>query len=150
MKNEFDGRPPWPFGGGAAPTRGAAARVGVVVQEPETSTLLPDRDPWERKHDRVAGPFDGCRVGLLETPVRIYDLSLGGCFVTSTHDQQAGSRVILQIDLPKEGWTTVNGETVYRRQGFGFGVRFVDVDAETTARLIRTIDALKERQGLNG
>lgn len=98
-----------------------------------------------RRYVRVTGPFDGYRVGLLETPVRIFDLSQGGCFVNSTHEQQAGSRVVLKIDLPAEGSITVTGETVYHRPGFGFAVRFLDLDDDTVGRLVRTVDALKDR-----
>lgn len=101
---------------------------------------------WERKDERVAGPFDGCRVGLLETPVRIYDVSLGGCFVNSTHEQRAGSRVVLRIDLPNEGSITVTADTVKSQPGFGFAVRFVDVDADTEARLSRTVQELAVQQ----
>ena len=39
--------------------------------------------PSRRQHPRVHGPFDGWRVDLLDVPVRIYDLSLGGCFVNA-------------------------------------------------------------------
>ena len=57
-------------------------------------------DRSRRPHDRLAGPFDGCRMGLLETPVRTYDLSVGGCFVDSLNEQQNGSLIVLKIDLP--------------------------------------------------
>ena len=97
-----------------------------------------------RQFERVVGPFDGYRVGLLETPVLIYDLSRGGCFVNSTLDHPVGSKLVLKIDLPGEGPVTVNAEVMNCRAGIGFGVRFVDVDAETVQRLMRTIDALKE------
>jgi hypothetical protein len=103
-------------------------------------------DHSRRRHDRVAGPFDGCRVGLLETPVRIYDLSLGGCFVNSLHEQKEGTTITIKIDLPQEGWITVEAETIYRRPGFGFAVRFLNMDGETEACLERTINMLKDRQ----
>jgi hypothetical protein len=106
-------------------------------------------DRSRRRHGRVAGPFDGCRVGLLDTPVRIYDLSVSGCFVNSMHEQQRGSTLVLKIDLPHEGWITVNATTVYHRPGFGFAVRFFDVDVETGARLIRSLDALTRREAGN-
>jgi hypothetical protein len=96
-----------------------------------------------REHDRVAGPFDGRRVDLLDTPVRIYDLSQGGCFVHSHHDQQIGVPVVLRIELPHTGWITVSAETVYRKDGFGFAVRFVNVDDETIGQLTRTLDRLR-------
>lgn len=79
-------------------------------------------------------------MGPIETPVRIFELSLGGCFVNSVHEQPVGSTLVLKIDLPQEGWITVNAATVYRHQ-FGFAVRFVDVDVQTGARLVRTVDA---------
>jgi hypothetical protein len=88
-----------------------------------------------RQHDRVAGPFDGRRIGALETPVRIYDLSEGGCFVTSLHEQQPGIVVILEIELPYEGLIRVKAETLYVRPGFGFAVRFTEMTQETSERL---------------
>jgi hypothetical protein len=90
----------------------------------------------------VAGPFDGCHLGSPEAPVLIYDLNLGGGFVNFIDEQPEESTLVLQIDLPDEGPITVNAQTVYRHQ-FGLAVRFVDVDAQTGARLIRTVDALR-------
>ena len=88
-----------------------------------------------RKHHRVKGPFDGCRVGLIDTPLLIYDLSEGGCFVNSLYDTPVGQRLVLRITLPYEGVITVDAETVYARSGFGFAVRFMDVTDETRACL---------------
>ena len=99
-----------------------------------------------RHYERIPGPFDGRRVGLLETPVRLYDLSRGGCFVNSLHDQEEGTTVVLKIDLPHEGWITARAETVYRRLGFGFAVRFVEMTPDAAARLERSIRALQNRQ----
>lgn len=99
-------------------------------------------DRTTRRHVRVAGPFDGCHLGSPEAPVLIYDLNLGGGFVNFTDEQPEGSTLVLKIDLPDEGPITVNAETVYRHQ-FGIAVRFVDVDAQTGARLIRTVDAMR-------
>lgn len=98
-----------------------------------------------RRYVRVPGPFDGCHLGLPKTPVLVYDLNLGGGFVSFMHEQPKGAALMLKIDLPQEGPITVNAETVYRHQ-FGVAVRFVDVDAETTARLERTVAAMKHIQ----
>ena len=95
-----------------------------------------------RRHVRVAVPCDGYRASLPDTPVRIVDLGLGGCFVNSAHEQKDRSRLILRINLPREGVVTLNAETVYRRPAVGFALRFVDVNAETSARLTRTVEAL--------
>jgi len=96
-----------------------------------------------RKAPRVTGPFEGYRLGLIETPILIYDLSEGGCFVNSLYDTPAGQRLALRLNLPFEGVVTVQAETVYGRPGFGFAVRFVDVNDETRACLRSALDKLR-------
>ena len=110
----------------------AKALTGVTVDE-------------RRQHDRVTGPFDGFRINALETPVRIYDLSEGGCFVNSLHDQQPDVNFILKIDLPFEGWITLTARTLYRKPGFGFAVRFIDTPDEALTRLRKAVVQLKIR-----
>ena len=100
----------------------------------------------QRRYVRVLGPFDGYHLGVSNTPVLIYNLNLGGGFVNFSDEQPAVATLVLSIDLPYEGRVTVNAETVYRDQS-GIAVRFVDVDADTSRRLARTVDALAERQG---
>lgn len=95
-----------------------------------------------RRYVRVRGPFDGCHLGFPKTPVLIYDLNVGGGFVSFIHEQPKNYSLVLKIDLPREGAVTVNAETVYRLPS-GVAVRFVDVDAATTARLERTVVAMK-------
>ena len=63
-----------------------------------------------RSSERVPGPFDAWRIGMLETPVRIYDISLGGCFVHAMHEQDPGVVVMLKIHLPGEQWVEVKAE----------------------------------------
>jgi hypothetical protein len=99
-----------------------------------------------REHRRFAGPFDGRRVGALETPIRIYDLSRGGCFITSMHEQQPGIRLTLKIDLPTEGWVTVVAETLARQNEFGFAVQFVQIDTDAAERLERALKHLEQRE----
>ena len=99
-----------------------------------------------RAHRRFPGPFDGRRVGALETPIRIYDLSRGGCFITSMHEQQPGIELTLKIDLPTQGWVTVVAQTLARQNEFGFAVQFVGVDAEAAAKLERALKHLEERE----
>lgn len=97
-----------------------------------------------RRYVRVHGPFDGYHLGLPKTPVLIYDLNLGGGLVSFNDEPPQGATLVLRIDLPHEGRITVHAETVYRDR-FGVAVRFVDLDRDTTARLVRTVDALRER-----
>lgn len=96
-----------------------------------------------RLDPRIAGPFDGWRVGALDTPLRIFDLSRGGCFVNSMHEQAPGTQLTMKIVLPQIGMLTLRGETLYERSGFGFAVRFVDVDTETTTRLAHALEILQ-------
>ena len=102
-----------------------------------------------RQYDRAPGPFDGWRVGLLDVPVRIYDISEGGCFVNAMHEQQAGVVFDLKIDLPHTGWITVKAETLYRKPDFGFAVRFVEMTDETLTRLRREVQQLTNRRPNN-
>ena len=97
-----------------------------------------------RVHTRVHGPFDGIRIGALETPVQLYDLSRGGCFINSTHQQQPGVKLLLKIDLPHERWITVHAETLPRSNEFGYAVRFVNLGAEAVERLERFLSASQE------
>ena len=124
--------------------RGRGAAVAVASLEDTPEEFAGDR--FRRRYTRVHGPFDGYRVGKLETPVRIYDLSRGGCFVNGTNHQRKETRMVLKIDLPAEGTIVVQAQLVYVRQDFGYAVRFVDVDPDTDARLTRTIEALSEEQ----
>jgi hypothetical protein len=96
-----------------------------------------------RVYSRVKGPFDGSRIGLLDTPVSIYDLCEGGCFVTCPHPQPKGSEVELRIDLSDEGWITAKGRTVRDFTGFGFALNFVEISADDRTRLERSLTKLR-------
>jgi hypothetical protein len=97
-----------------------------------------------RQHVRVAGPFDGRRLGVIPIEVRIYDLSQGGCFVHSMHEQKSGVVIALEIDLPGEGWISVKGQTLYAKPEFGFAVRFVEMSEELSARIERALRHIQE------
>jgi hypothetical protein len=107
-----------------------------------TLTSVADR----RVHQRFTGPFDGLRVEALETPIRIYDLSRGGCFVTAMHAQKAGIRLTLRLDLPPEGWITVVAETLDRHDEVGFAVRFISMDPDDAVRFDRALARLAARE----
>jgi len=109
--------------------RSLSAGIGLAVAD-------------RRESDRVPGPFDAWRVGYLQTPVRIYDISLGGCFVHAMHEQERGVIVMLQIQMPDDGCLEVKAETLYRRPGFGFAVRFIDMDDQTRARLEHALQSM--------
>ena len=95
-----------------------------------------------RLDPRVAGPFEGRRVDLLATPIRIHDLSRSGCLIQWYHEQTPGLRFTLEIELPDAGWLRFEAEPVYNRTDYGFAVKFVDVPPETVAKLDGVIDRL--------
>ena len=101
-----------------------------------------DRQASRRHELRVAGPFAARRVGPLPTPLRVHDLSLGGCLVECYYDVPTGRRITVQIELSGEGWITVEAETVYLRANFGFAVRFVNLSDANRGRIERTIERL--------
>jgi hypothetical protein len=112
--------------------------VGLIDSPRQRATNLAAAGS-RRKFDRIPGPFDGRRDGLIETPVRLYDLSQGGCFVNSLHEQEVGTVIGLKIDLPYEGWISARAETVHKRLGFGYAVRFVDMSRQDEAALERAL-----------
>ena len=91
---------------------------------------------------RVHGPFDGRRAGLLTVPVTIYDLSMGGCLIHAFHEEPAGSRFTLDIQLPIEGWIQLEAQSLYVREGYGFAVNFIEMTETTRERLERAIARL--------
>jgi hypothetical protein len=94
-----------------------------------------------RRYVRVPGPFEGHHVGPPRSAILVYDLNQGGGLVSFIHAEPTGSLLELQIVLPYEGRITVHAEPV-SRQSFGVGVRFVDIDDDTTAKLARAVAAL--------
>ena len=101
------------------------------------------RDP-RRRHVRVLRPFDG-RAGFFETPVRLYDLSEGGCFIISVTDvHEIGRRFVLHLDLPDAESVTVMAEVLYSRPPFGYAVRFVDPPQTVAGRLRGALESIRQ------
>jgi hypothetical protein len=103
-----------------------------------------------RSGPRVKGPFDGRRLGLLELPLRIHDLSVGGCLIESYHEVAVGRRFQLEVELPGEGWVRVEAETLYLRENFGFAAKFVGMHAEARVKLARAVLRLVREQRQTG
>jgi len=98
-----------------------------------------------RLDPRVAGPFEGRRVDLLSTAIRIHDLSRSGCLIEWHHEQTPGLRFTLEIELPQVGWVRLEAEPVYNRTDYGFAVKFVDVPPTVMTKLDQVIDTLLSR-----
>jgi hypothetical protein len=91
-----------------------------------------------RRSPRVPGPFDARRVGASGAHVRVMDLSVGGCLIESLHEEKVGERFTLEIELPQEGWISVQAETLYLKSGHELAVRFVDMSDEAR-RILQTV-----------
>ena len=101
----------------------------------------PEETRPARRYVRVPGPFEGHHVGPPRSPILVYDLNQGGGLVSFIHDQPEASLLELQISLPYVGRITVHAEPV-SRQPFGIGVRFVDVDDDTIAKLEHAVSKM--------
>ena len=94
-----------------------------------------------RRYPRATGPFEG----LLDGPVLIYDLNVGGGFINSEQRPEIGSRLPLKISLPEAGVVNVTAEPLYQHE-HGFAVQFVDLDEDTASRIARTVDTFSRRR----
>jgi hypothetical protein len=96
----------------------------------------------KRTHKRVLGPFVGRRGTLLAVPIRIHDLSIGGALIECFHEERLGRRITVEIELPIEGWVTVDAEIVSIRQNYGYAVKWVNVTPDVQWKLELTIDRI--------
>ena len=97
-----------------------------------------------RAHQR-AGPVDGTWSGASGgSPVRITDVSEGGCFVESMADLPVGERMMVKVALHKLGEVCVGGEVVAIHPGIGFAVRFCELSADQRWKIQQTVRHLSE------
>jgi PilZ domain len=105
-------------------------------------------NPNRRQHVRIARPFNGRRQGPIPLPIHIHDLSAGGCLIQSFHEVEPGRRMTLEIELPDEGWITVEAESLYMREDYGYAVAFVNVPDDTREKLERALTRLAREAGV--
>ncbi len=112
--------------------------------EPDSLAEVPSPDAGvdRRRSFRMRHAFEGRRQGILPVPLRIWDLSLGGCLIESNNPEAPGRRMRIDIDLPWEGWTTVDAEVVNIRRGYGYGVQFIAVPDSIHRRLERVLNRI--------
>jgi hypothetical protein len=116
--------------------------VGAHVTAVLTMATIRGTDGGLRQ---IGGPLDGYRMGATDVPVRIYDLSMDGCLVELGFGMLSGKGIRLQIDLPGEGWTVVQCETLHIAGHNAFAVKFIRMDDDTRSRIERAIDRLLDR-----
>ena len=97
----------------------------------------------------MTGPFDAVRVGLLEFHLRIYDLSVGGCFVDSPTHVKPEQPIRLRIALPDGHSVTVRGIVTPPPRDVGYAVRFVDLDEATRQAIERALEHVQHERSQN-
>ncbi|MFN2530537.1 MAG: PilZ domain-containing protein [Pyrinomonadaceae bacterium] len=68
-------------------------------------------------------------------PAQITDLSEGGCYLDTVGEVMSGEIVCFRVSLPDDDWLYLEGEVRHHRDGFGFGVQFVDLNEEQQEKL---------------
>ncbi len=66
---------------------------------------------------------------------RVYDLSLGGCYIETLGQVSAGERLVFQIKTPADGWLILHGLVMHSQPNIGFGLRFLPLAPHTQRRL---------------
>ena len=97
-----------------------------------------------RRYVRAVGPFNGFRAGGNRIPVLIFNLNIGGGFVSS-NEALTATTFALSVELPEEGEITVLAQTVYRDRS-GVGVRFIDLEEQDVKRLGRAVERMRAQQ----
>src|ERR1700676_1872159 len=98
-----------------------------------------------RRYVRILRPFDAYHFGVIYSPVTLYDLSEGGCFVNFVNAPPAtGRNLVLKIQVPQEGWICLKAQAVYAKPEFGFAVSFVDIPRDAADRLNRGLLRLQD------
>lgn len=75
---------------------------------------------------------------------RVIDLSEGGCYLDTVGDVMAGDTVAFRVMLPDEDWLYLEGEVRHHHQGFGFGVRFTDLNDDQLEKLVLLLQVAKD------
>jgi hypothetical protein len=70
---------------------------------------------------------------------RISDLSFGGCYVESISNYRVGEIVTFELKNRDGAAISFRGEIAYVLEGFGFGLKFLELGEEQTAFLHKTL-----------
>lgn len=92
-----------------------------------------------RRFPRALAAFSGHHLGVRNSPVLIFNLNVGGGFVTFADEPPADTTFVMSIDLAEEGQVTILVETVYR-DASGVAVRFLELDGEASNRITQAVE----------
>ena len=93
-----------------------------------------------RQFERAQLPLEMRWEGLSgRHAARVYDLSLGGCYVETLGQVTPGERIGFEIELPTGRWLRLEGEVVHAQPNMGFGLRLINLsgtDSDMLAHLL--------------
>jgi hypothetical protein len=75
-------------------------------------------------------------------PIKVIDLSLGGCYVETEITVLHGDIVAIELDIPNEGVAVFAGTIAHTDPGKGFGVKFSFMPEVKRTLLLNIIDSL--------
>jgi hypothetical protein len=77
-----------------------------------------------REFERVMFPMEMRWEGLSgRHSARVYDFSLGGCYVETIGQVTLGERISFEVQLPTGRWLQLQAEVVHVQPNIGFGLR---------------------------
>jgi len=85
---------------------------------------------WDREQARLSA--------------RVVDLSEGGCYLDSVGEVLAGETVAFRVMLPDGDWLYLEGEVRHHRHGFGFGVKFTELNDDQLEKLVLLLQIAKD------
>jgi Tfp pilus assembly protein PilZ len=100
-----------------------------------------------RSEQRLEVCLDAVWDGHGNRPARILDLSEGGCFVDTTGEAYIGELLTFHVELPDGKLLVLTGEVAHHMRPVGFGLRFVETNAEQREQLLSFIEYLKKSHG---
>ena len=78
---------------------------------------------------------------------RTTDLSESGCYIDSLGSVTVGEVLGFEIQLPGGEWLYLEGEVMHATPRLGFGVRFIDLDAEEVEKIRGMMEMTKTPAG---
>ncbi len=81
----------------------------------------------ERTPVVLEATWSGSTVG---SPVRVTDISMGGCYLDTIGRAEPGESVLISLILAEGKLVTLSGIATYAQTHTGFGVRFTNLSEE--------------------
>lgn len=95
----------------------------------------------QREFQRARFPMEMRWEGLSGRHVaRIYDISLGGCYVETLGQVTQGERIKFEIQLPTGRWLRLQGEVVHVQPNMGFGLRLPHLSEQDRSMLSHLLE----------